>query len=941
VSNRPEKGIALVTALLVLLLVSSIIVGLTWLVMTDQKLGGNTADREKAFYGAEAGMESLTAALANAFNINYALSAQDVANIENNPPAAFTNQTNIQFLQFNGTSGYQLQPAAVDLNGNPAAQNHTILTGPYAGLVGLLTPYTLTVTARTPLGSEVKLQRTVQTVAIPVFQFGIFSATDLSFFAGPNFNFGGRVHTNGNLWLAENGGTLTLSDKVTAAGEIIRTNLENGFPTTASYNTTVNITTNPGSGNFAALATNQGSTLNNSSYGNIGAPNEPTFANLAAGTYNGNIAVKETGVSSLNLGIATPALGGQPIDLIRLPVANEFNTNPGKFAERYYNQASIRILLADYGASGTCVDSDITKLNLISPGVPVDLATLSWDAASTVAAYKNPNPGLTGVGVNVWPLPVSNAQGAAYSAADGYWQQKFFPVITGCIKIDYQTQVGGAFVDVTLPVLNLGYTGRNIHPLGGAFVVPPTMPALPAAQVAAQGPTINGGVATVGCTDPSPNAVIRLARLRDNPSTGVGGVCGVATLHGTDYWPNVLWDPREGTLRDNALTVGVIPKLTLAGAMNYVELDINNLAAYIVANAAVINNITGYTVYFSDRRGNLPDPNLPPSTLNAISGKTGGFGYEDFVNSPQNPATGCPNGALDPGEDVEADFNAGGIDTNPILRTYGNTLAPALPAKLWPIGNNGTQLGTVATLIPAILGINASCPAPPNTPATNAWPFAVANNTQDLRENSPIFFRRALKIVDGASIALGVCDGVPCGLTVVSENPAYIQGDYNDANLSANFNGAHVAASVIADAVTLLSDRWNDVNSFWSPYNTANRQAVTTDYRTAIAAGKGIPFLQPAGMAADYGTDGGMHNFLRYIENWGGQTLNYRGSIVSFYYNHQAVGDYKCCNTVYSPPSRGYNFDTEFLTPSLLPPKTPLLRSINTVGFTQEVLPTQ
>ena len=87
-SNRPEKGIALVTALLVLLLVSSIVVGLTWLVMTDQKLGGNNADREKAFYGAEAGMESLTAALANAFNINYALSAQDVANIENKPPAA-------------------------------------------------------------------------------------------------------------------------------------------------------------------------------------------------------------------------------------------------------------------------------------------------------------------------------------------------------------------------------------------------------------------------------------------------------------------------------------------------------------------------------------------------------------------------------------------------------------------------------------------------------------------------------------------------------------------------------------------------------------------------------------------------------------------------------------------------------------------------------------
>jgi hypothetical protein len=48
----------------------------------------------------------------------------------------------------------------------------------------------------------VRLERELNTVAIPVFQFGIFSETDLSFFAGPNFNFGGRVHTNGNLFLA-------------------------------------------------------------------------------------------------------------------------------------------------------------------------------------------------------------------------------------------------------------------------------------------------------------------------------------------------------------------------------------------------------------------------------------------------------------------------------------------------------------------------------------------------------------------------------------------------------------------------------------------------------------------------------------------------------------------------------------------------------------------
>ena len=183
------------------------------------------------------------------------------------------------------------------------------------------------------------------------------------------------------------------------------------------------------------------------------------------------------------------------------------------------------------------------------------------------------------------------------------------------------------------------------------------------------------------------------------------------------------------------------------------------------------------------------------------------------------------------------------------------------------------------------------------------------------------------------------------GLAVVSENPVYVQGCYNNPGqcgmTSISWSATSVGASVIGDAVTLLSDDWNDVNSFAFPYNTNKRNAVTTTYRIAVMAGKGVPFQQPSGTARDFGTDGGVHNFLRYLENWGGQTLYYEGSIAGMYYNHQAVGVYKCCNTVYSPPTRGYQFDTNFLTPSLLPPLTPMLRTVNTVGFTQMMSPTQ
>jgi hypothetical protein len=118
------------------------------------------------------------------------------------------------------------------------------------------------------------------------------------------------------------------------------------------------------------------------------------------------------------------------------------------------------------------------------------------------------------------------------------------------------------------------------------------------------------------------------------------------------------------------------------------------------------------------------------------------------------------------------------------------------------------------------------------------------------------------------------------------------------------------------------------------------RNGTTTWYRAAIVAGKGVSFPQPAGTGPDYGTDGGVHNFLRYIESWGG-TLNYRGSIVSIYYNRQATGTFKCCTVVYRPATRGYNFDTSFLNPALLPPRTALFRDVNTTGFTRLLLPGQ
>jgi len=164
----------------------------------------------------------------------------------------------------------------------------------------------------------------------------------------------------------------------------------------------------------------------------------------------------------------------------------------------------------------------------------------------------------------------------------------------------------------------------------------------------------------------------------------------------------------------------------------------------------------GYSVYFCRRRSEQPDP-TPAGLRGGTNVLTGGYGYDDFTNP--SDAFGCPNGSLNQGEDLEGDYNASGVDTNPLLRTYGNILASTTLSNLWPISVggsvSGTQLGgvslaAVTTLETAVLANNPNCAGP-----GVKWPVAIAKaakGAQELRENPPILFRRALKVLDGAKI---------------------------------------------------------------------------------------------------------------------------------------------------------------------------------------------
>jgi hypothetical protein len=896
VAKRQERGIVLVTTLMLMMLMAALIAGFSVAVVSDQQFRGVDKERATAFYSSHSGLEKLTADLGGLFAGNFAPNGAQVNGLE----AASPSLPGIQFVAADGGNGYDISFEDADADGDPDSVPRQIENGPFEGLMGQVTRYWVDVTARTETGSDVHLQREMQTVTIPIFQFGTFSDMDLGFHSAAAFDFGGRVHANGNLYLKANS-TLWLRDKVTTAGEIIRKELMNGYA--SGYTGPVNVLKAPGS--YRDLQENEGSLV-----AGIGsAQNEPTWTNLSIGTYNGNIRSSRTGGKRLDLPLIT--VGGTPIDLIRRPGAvDEDTANPTLFNSRYFAMASLRILLSDTAA-------DITNLPTVTAQAPI---SLDW-TGGVPAQYNGGvidanNPPLAVAGLQTTGVPATNGatqlRGSS-NDANNYVQVdeiNRIPLQTpgGGIPDYYSFFINGRQVHCTGTATNNPlqerYTGCTGHPdandntpVETGYRVP-TGGTLHNGFIKIEKQDVNGvwtdvtgeilslGIAgrnlrVGGCAEPNPNAILRLQRLTDQPSTtGIGNNCGNGSTIATDYIPNSLFDPREGNRRDHEPTGS--STVYLGGVMHYIELDVNNLRRWWEGTIGISGpgsmDVTGYVVYFSDRRGNR----------DAGGNETGEFGFEDFVN-PTDPAVGNPNGVLDAGEDMNA---------NGTLETYGAVPIP--------------RAGAFA-------------------PLDGTADLRTAVNPEIARVNPPVFFRRALKLTNGS-----VGNIIMPGLTVVAENTLYVEGNYNASN--GGFVEPNAATAVIVDSLSLLSNAWNDLESYDSPQQNTGRVAQETWWRMAVISGKGNPFPRPNGEPANLGTDGGIHNFLRYIERWSGKTVHYLGSIAILYNNRQNVGIFKQAgnNNVYGPPSvRDYSFDLDFLDPSLMPPRTPVFRDINTLGFTE------
>ncbi len=393
--RRGESGVALIAALIILVLISAMLIGFMAMINSDTRAMMQNRDQTTAYAAAHGGLEQLTASLGQLFATNYRPTNAQVNALVATAPT-FPASLGISFVSPGGGSGYTINfQDTTPADGFPDTEPNPrhITEGPYQGLQGVATPFTIEVTARTTNGGEARMRREMFTMLIPAFQFGVFSDNDLSFFAGPTFDFGGAVHTNRNLFLAEgNGNTLWLRDRVTAVGEVVRLNLSNGWLTSHQLHRHVNIARYSGDTTGDTLLTTEGSWAASTPQlpplpvpGVTPAPGEnssPAWTTTSVTKFRGNLKNARTGARPLVLPLVQ--MGAQPIDLVRRPLvnSNEDIAQPTIFGQRYFARASLRILLSDNAA-------DLANLPGVTATAPVDLSTLLGAAGGGAAWYAN------------------------------------------------------------------------------------------------------------------------------------------------------------------------------------------------------------------------------------------------------------------------------------------------------------------------------------------------------------------------------------------------------------------------------------------------------------------------------------------------------------------------------------------------------------------------
>ena len=277
------------------------------------------------------------------------------------------------------------------------------------------------------------------------------------------------------------------------------------------------------------------------------------------------------------------------------------------------------------------------------------------------------------------------------------------------------------------------------------------------------------------------------------------------------------------------------------------------------------------------------------------------------------------------------------------------------------------------------------------------------------------------RLINGKDLSSALTNIRPKGLTFVSDQAVYIQGDFNSPGVTsasvspptfATLSSGWIPSSIVADSVNVLSSAWNtpslcrddtgyyrsralntraernwrgnligsySMGAAWYSYasdsdaETATgdekstkplfcRTPGVTTIQTAILAGtattgnqEGAVWPIPGGTTSTSITSGGVHNMMRFHEDWQGAErygssvyYNYSGSLVSLSTPLHVNGAFKLgsqdtpsvtpaqdLSPVYRPPTRQWQYDQQFNQAANLPPLTPRFVYIKQENFTR------
>ena len=983
-----EKGAALVTTLLIMMLLLGFVALALSRTSVDNMSATNDAAEADAFGASQAGLEDSTRDFATVLEQKLSPGTSDITRIKNGAVPGFSDS-------------YIYKK---DLKMVGDSKLVTLTSGEFQGLYSMRDEWQIDVTAKQKNSdAEVSLMRRFYNNRIPLFQFGAFYNDDLELNRPPLFTFGGKVHTNGNLFLSSyKGEGVYFKSKITVVGEVVNDIWKTNTNLADNVDNKNEVFVPNTAENMVELETGSGSVTCSSASG-TGVLVDPQGTNFPypkctkntswssySNRFEGNLKA-----NTAKLKLPVDRLGLDLIEMIRRGKNTKDKANIGGTVtsvssstqdgailskERFANKPGLRISLADSRdklpqcdgvatstACGVQLNQSVGSSLGYQPVAMEDSLTYKTTALNAnrmvadgrdlwikveMVRYDNDNnvPVVEDVTEDFLSLGVTQEIGRR-DPSDNYSLSSTDFKIPLYAATDYDSRsiikLQRFYIDNKTgdkaPIPNDTSTKyvTSVNPSSSAYYY-----SFPASQTATVTPTSTGGLLGALLTTLLNNALSDCTNILGSgtvsllPSAGSGKYNKCVSNPVANYSfakpiftdSSVSFNSDESAHYKTALIdttfYRVVPfPIQMYDAREGNRYDKNNGLSGDKLYRNGVMSLVDIDLYNLRRffKGDF-DSVMPKTTPYAKAHSNKGLKSTDVPES---------RGWVVYFSDRRGDSNFDGrYDFEKVIPQYGTDLAQDLNKN----GNVGEP-------------DNSTGQPQENKNAYKESPYPIDDGVDIglAAVTDHQYYRRGVRLINAREVPGKYDSTTPAntkGFTFASENGIYVSGNYNVQSVTLA-GGTKVAESpayspqdsvpsaLVGDAVTILSNSWSDANSFIYPFDQTKRDASPTQVRFAMISGDSQTYRPTSAQSngSFTGLNGGIHNFKRFLEDWTNVRLNYAGSLINLYNAYNNNGRWKCCDSVYHPPDRDWTFDSTFTDPDRLPPGSPYVYYLRFTGF--------